>query len=142
MPSGNKLNGRAVGMPEGLAIGILWAIGWTALSVMVIGLLITKEIIKFEWIGYCIVFILISAPFIGSKIAYRKIKCKRLPVSTYTAAIYFVVLLGLNALCFGGRFEAVGVTLMCVCSGAFLSVLIDGAGKSRSTNRVYKKRHT
>lgn len=134
----NKLNGRADSIFKGLMIGGLWSAGWTILNVMILSFLISKEIIRFEMIGYCIIFILMSSAYIYAKIAYERIKQKRVIVQACAAAIYFMVLLGLNFLCFGGQYQAVGVTFMCVCGGASLSLLDKGTGKRKSGKYTHK----
>jgi len=140
MPVQNKLTGRAASIPKGLAIGSGWAIIWTAICITAISFLVSKEFVAFEMIGYGVIFTLISASYICAKISCSKIKQKRLLVSIYAACIYFILLMIVNLLCFGGEYTAVGVTLLCVICGATVSLMGNGMREDKRHKGTYKNR--
>ena len=131
----SKLNGRATSVPRGLALGTGLAVAWSALCIMLISLLVSKEIIGFGSIGYGIVFVLITSSYLSAKISYLKIKQKRIQISVIAAGIYFLILMIVNILFYGGEYTAVGVTLACVICGAVVSLLGNTTSKGLHQKR-------
>jgi len=135
-----KSNGRMLPMPKGLAIGLIYAAIWTAVNVAVVAYLFAEEILVFESIGYFIVFILMSSSYLCSKVSYAKTGRKQMLVCICAATGYLLTLIMINVLFFGCKFEAVGVTLMCVFGGSALSLL--GRRRDGGFNRGHVRKKT
>ena len=123
MVANKKITGTAASMPKGLAIsgGISTLI--TLIGCAVIALMTDKEILAEKNIGYGIMLILILASYAGSISAWNLIKHRRVLVCTAAGAVYFVVLLSITALFFGGQYTAVMETSMLVLCGSTLGIL-------------------
>lgn len=132
-----KPSGRAASMPAGLMTGLGIGIGITLLLCAVSAVMVDTGWIEEKDIGYCAMVILISAPFAGASTAQKRIKRQRLAVCGIFAALYFLVLMGITALLFGGQFEAVGVTLLLIVCGSVLPLLI---GERRNRGGKQRKR--
>ena len=135
-----KPSGRASSMPSGLVTGLSVSLCATLLLAAVSAKLLDLQWIGEKDIGYCAMVILLTAPFVGSKAAQARIKHQRLMVCAISAGLYFLTLMGITALFFGGQYEAVGVTLLLILCGASLS-LLTGNGKNRGGKRGKKRRH-
>ena len=77
--------------------------------------------------------------FLASLIAVRKIKRQRAAVCALAGLVYFLCLLAITALFFGGKFQAVAVTAVLILAGSGAAVLagINGGGGKRKQR--YKK---
>jgi len=140
MVMNQKPSGRASSMAGGLAAGFTVSIAVTVLLCA-----LSAKIVDLQWIGekdigYCAMVILLAAPFLGSKTAQKRIQRQRLTVCIISGSLYFLALMGITALFFGGQYEAVGVTMLMVAGGSVLSVL-SGEGRNRAGKRRKKKRH-
>ena len=138
MVMNQKPSGRASSMPMGVLTGLA-----VSLSVTILLAAISAKLIDIQWIGekdigYCAMVILIAAPFAGAKSAQKRIKRQQLMVCGISAGLYFLMLLGITALFFGGQYEAVSVTLLLILAGAALT-LLTGNGKHRAGKRRKKK---
>lgn len=136
-----KPSGRAASMPAGLITGLGIGIGITLLLSAVSAVMVDEGWIGEKDIGYCAMVILITAPFIGARTAQKRIKRQHLAVCGMFAVLYSLVLMGITALLFGGRFEAVGVTLLLIGCGSALPLLIGERRNRRGKGRKRKVRN-
>ncbi len=123
MTVNQKPSGRAVSMPRGLLIGGLTSLGITLAVTALLAKLMEREAIPDGKIGYWVMGMLLLAAVSGSAAAAGKIKRRRLMVSLLSGGVYFLTLMGITALFFGGQYEAVGVTAILVAGGSLLPVL-------------------
>ena len=133
-----KPSGRASSMVGGISGGLMWSACITAVLAALSAKMVDLEWIGEKDIGYCAMVILITASFAGSNIAWKKIKRQRLLVCVLSGSLYFLVLMGMTALFFGGQYEAVGVTFLLVICGTSL-VLLGGERKNRGGKRLKRK---
>ena len=130
-----KPSGRASSMPMGLTTGLVTSLGITILLAALSAKMVDMQWIEEKDIGYCAMVILLAAPYGGAVTAQNRIKRQRLLVCAISGGLYFLVLMGITALFFGGQYEAVGVTSLLIVGGTALSVLSGGqhnrAGKRR-----------
>ena len=139
MTANRKVTGRAVSIPAGLAMGAAMSILWTVAGAMIVAKLIESEVIPESALGYGAAGILLMGAFLASVTAFRKIKRQRAAVCTLAGLTYFLCLLAITALFFGGQFQAVAVTGVLILAGSGAAVLagINGAGGKRKQR--YKK---
>lgn len=135
-----KPTGRAASIPAGLLSGMVVSLGITILGAAIIAKLLDLGKMSEEMIGYSVMVMLMAASFAGALVSRSRIKRQHLLVCGLAAVLYFLMLLGITALFFGGQYEAVGVTGVLVFGGSMLAVLCgrrsDGAGKRRKAVRV------
>ena len=86
--------------------------------------------------------ILFLAAALGCRLAYRKIKHRRLLVFFLTALGYLVSLTAITALFFGGRFEGIFPTAMLIIGSSGMAFLFPGhrndAGKHRKISKQFR----
>lgn len=134
-----KINGRAMSMPGGVLLGGFVSLVCTIAGAALTALLIDREILGEEMMGYGCMLILMGASLLGSLFAWRKVKHQRMVVCLMTGLIYLLMLLALTALFFGGQYEAVGVTALMILSGSGTAVLMGmspGKGKGPARRKI------
>lgn len=138
MTGKRKLNGRTSSVPGGLAAGSFVSIAVTALSAALLAMLLDREILAWENVGYGIAFTILLAAYAGAITAWNRIRRQRLIVCLMSGMVYWGILLSLTALFFGGQFEAVGVTLLLIAGGCLCACLPAGKGSGGSRHAVRK----
>ena len=132
-----KPTGRASSMPAGLLTGGICALAGTLVLSAVLAKLVDMETIPQNKIGYGIMLLLLACAFLGANVACGKIKRQYLMVSVISAGIYFVVLLCITALFFGGQYSGVGVTAILVLGGSLLAAFArSGKGEGRKRRKT------
>lgn len=138
MVSARKPTGRAMSVPAGLAVGALTGVAVTLIGSALLAYLINREQIPVTALGYGTMVILFLASAAGSALAAGKIKHLHLQVSLMTGGVFFLILLGINALFFGGQYRGIGVTAAAILAGSFIQ-LLTRMGKGRGVRRLYRK---
>lgn len=133
-----KATGRALSIPAGVGIGTAGAMIWTILGAAVTALLVSREVVTETAVGYGALFILVSAAFISAKVSYQKIKHRRAMVMAVSGCAYFLCLLAMNALFFGGQYAGVGVTAAAILAGCVSAMLLGNGGKRGKRGHQYK----
>lgn len=132
--------GRAMTLPGGILLGACTSLLWTIAGAAILALLIDKEILAQTAIGYGSMVILLTASLIGSQTAWRKVKHQRVLVCMSAGGMYFLMLLAMTALFFGGQYEAMGVTAGLILAGSGCATFM-GAGKGRGHGHRVRKIH-
>lgn len=131
-----KHTGRTSSVPGGLAAGAMVSTILTALITAVLAVLLDKEIIRWENVGYGVLAMVMLSAFCGAVTANAKIRRQRFLVSLMSGLVYFGILLSITALFFGGQFEAVGVTGLLVAGGCACAALPSGGQGRRGYSRI------
>ncbi len=127
-------------MPAGIGIGTVGALLWTIAGAAMTAALVNGEIFAESAIGYGALIILITAAFLSAKVSYHKVKHRRAMVMGISGIAYYLCLLAINALFFGGQYAGMGVTAGAILAGSLCALLLGtGERKSRS-HRQYKIR--
>ena len=121
---GNFKRGKAASIPAGILAG-----GVTGLAISVAGAVAAGKMLDLEWIpvasiGYGAMVILLASSYLASQMAWNRVKHQRILVSLGAGGSYYLMLLAMTALFFGGQYSAVGVTALLVLAGSGSSVLI------------------
>ena len=126
-------------IPVGIGLGLALAWFISIIGVGVTALLIHSEAIPENGMGYGIVITLIVACIIGALFSVSKIQRLRLQMAMLFGVVYYLSLLGTNALFFGGQYSGMGVTAL-VVFGACSAVAFMGlsGGKTRKFNGLKK----
>jgi len=131
--------GRALSLPAGIGIGALTGLAITIAGAMAAGKLLDAEMIEMESVGYAAMVILLLSSYISSQMAWRKVKRQRAAVSLGAGGIYYLLLLAMTALFFGGRYSGMGVTALLVLAGNGSAVLLGLYGRRPGKRNSYPK---
>lgn len=140
MHMNQKLFGRALGIPAGVGLGALISLLITLVGAALVSYLIAAEKIGEGTIGFSALIILSVAAAIGAWCAVSVVKRLRLQVSMMSGGSYYLILLALTALFFGGQYEGMGVSALIILAGCALVALIPSkSGKIfRKKKRSYR----
>lgn len=134
-----KPTGRASSMPAGLIAGALCGLVGTLLFSAILAKLVDSEIIPQDKVGYGIMVLLLICAFLGANEACRRTKRQYLIVCAISAGVYFLILLSITALFFGGQYSGIGVTAILILCGSILSAFTrsrKGEGRKRRKKRA------
>lgn len=131
-----KINtGKAASMPGGLALGAGVSVAVTLVLSAIIAKLVQMEVLRQDQIGYAVMVLLITASSLGAAIAQGKVKHQRVLVCMLSGLIYYVILICITALFFGGQYTGFGVTGLLILGGAGTTALLSGRRKGRGGKR-------
>ena len=114
-----KISGKSVGIPLGLAVGELVSMIITVAAAAVAAWLIATEKIGEGGIGYAATIITALAAAVGAWVSSALIKRMRLQICMLSGVCYFLILLALTALLFGGQYRGIGlsaIVILCACA--------------------------
>lgn len=126
-----KMKGTATAMPMGLAIGGLISLIITMAGAAATANLISNQRIGENGIGYASMIILLVSAAMGAWGAFGCIKKQRLQVCLMSAAVYYLTLLTITALFFGGQYRGMGVTALVILIGALAVALFPSKGNTK-----------
>lgn len=132
-----KLKGRATAIPVGLAVGGIISLIITLAGAAATAHLVLNERIGENGIGYASIVILLLGSVMGAWGAFSCIKKQRLQICLLSAATYYLLLLAITALFFGGQYQGMGVTAVVILIGGAIVALFPAKGK---TNFKFRKR--
>lgn len=134
MKQTRKRNGRAMGMGQGLLLGLAISLGITLSGAAILASLVDREVMPWEKIGYGVLVTVMVASAAGAMISSGKIKRQRLLVCASSGLVYWLSLLAVTAILFGGQYEGVGVTAGLIIAGCGVSCL--AGGRNRGGKRL------
>ena len=83
--------------------------------------------------------ILLTSAIIGSWIAMKKAKHKRIQISLLTGTGYYLSLLAVTALFFDGQYTAMGVTALLILGGSLAAAVAEEGSSRKRNNAHYPK---
>lgn len=125
-----KPTGRAVSIPAGLATGGIASMAVTIAAAAILAKLISDELVAMEYMGYGIMAILLISSWTGAAVARTKTKRQKWLVSVLAACVYFLTLLAVTALFFGGQYSGAGETGLLILCGSMVGCLLNRPGKT------------
>ena len=134
-----QVKGRAVSIPGGLAIGAAVSMVVTIIIAAIGANLVMNQILPQENIGYCSLFALLAGGITGAITASAKVKHRKLVVCLLSGLVYYVILLSMTALFFGGQYEGMGVTLITVAIATVAAAMISSREGKQKKHRGHKK---
>lgn len=142
MVKNRKPTGTASSIPAGIAMAVLISMLITLLGTAISAYLVHSESIRQESIGYASMMVLLVSGAVGALTAINRIKRMRLQMCLLSGACYFLVLLSVTALFFGGQYEGIGTTALTILIGcgsiAALSVLLEKKGSAYRRKKDYR----
>jgi hypothetical protein len=133
-----KLTGKAPSLGGSAAAGVMLGIAWTIISAMIIAKLVDLEVLPMEKVGYGSMAAVLSAVFFGASLAGKKAGHMVVQAAALSGGAYFLCLLLVNALFFGGIYVGMGVTFLLVVSATAAAILASGKGSGRKRCKHYK----
>ncbi len=120
-----------------LAVGVCVSVIGLLAATFILSMLVHHERVSVNGINYGTLFILMISALLGSCAAIKSYGEKRVCIGALAGLIYGVVLLGITALFFGGRYRGVTVTLFLVLGmGAVSGLLaINGNGGNKRKHK-------
>ena len=82
----------------------------------------------------------VGLPYCSAE-AVKKIKKMPMEMALANGAAYFVILVLLTAVVFGGRYQGMGVTFLCVGIGSVIAGISAGKGRRKAKRKATKKWH-
>lgn len=133
-----RVTGRATSMPAGIGVGLLASIFLTVAGSAIVSLLISRETIQENGIGYGAILILLLSSSVGALAAWRCIRHQRVIVCMIHGLCYYLVLLGFTALFFGGQYQGMGVTALVILAGCGTIGLLGLSGGKKGNRKIKK----
>ena len=115
-----KVTGNAKGIPLAIALALGAAVSITVLGAAVISFLLESEKAGEGSVGYAAMITLFLSSVAGAWLAARLSKKMRLQVCLLTGGAYYLTLLAMTALLFGGQYERLGVSALITLAGCGL----------------------
>ena len=139
MVTNQKVTGTASSMPGGLAVGAGISLLITFVGSWLSAYLISTEKLPQSAIGYCAMGILLLSALLGALVAVHRIKRRRLYACILSGLIYYIILLSMTALFFGGQYQGMGVTALLVVGGTGTAALLSTKGEGSYRHRKKRK---
>lgn len=136
-----KLTGRATSIPKGILTAVAISMSWTLIASITGAYLISKEWISHNQTGSVAIFVLITASVVGGMVAAGRIKRHRIRMAGLHGGLYYILLILLNLLCFGGQFQGMGVTLIFVLLGTVAAGVLGSRTAGKGKGRRRRKTH-
>ncbi len=133
-----KITGRAPSLVKAVGAGVVVGAVWTLISAAIIAKLLESEVLPVENVGYGAMAAILSAVFTGAAVAGKRAGHMVIQASALSGAAYFLCLLMVNALFFGGGYAGIGVTFLLVVLATGCALLMAGKGRGRRGRTRYK----
>ncbi len=130
--------GRRPNWGKAVVKGTVTALVSAFLCAAILAKLVDSEVIKMEQIGYGILIGHLLAVFMGTKVAIGGAGKEGLYAACATGAGYYLALLIVGGLFFGGSFAGLGVTLLLTTLATLGAVLTGGEKRMRKGHKHYK----
>ena len=132
---------KAESIPSGLALGAGVSLVLTIALAALIVKLVQTETLQQNQIGYAVMVLLLISSFLGATIARGRVNNRRAMVCMLSGMIYFLILVSITALFFGGQYEGFGATALVVLGGAGTAALLSAgrAGKGAGRRKAYRR---
>lgn len=127
-------HGKAVSIPSGLGYSLLINAFITMMGVIILSVMLDRNRITWENVGYWIMVTLFAASFCGGRIAITTIKTQKYLISLMSGLLYWVFLLCITALFFGGQFSSVPETVLLILSGTLSAALLYSPRRKTAKN--------
>ena len=135
MTVNRKAAGTASSVPGGLAAGAVVSMGITLLASALTAWLILGGRMPVEAVGYCAMIILLLSSAAGAAVAIGRIRRCRFQICMAAGIVYYVCLLSITALFFGGIYDGMGVTALMVLCGSGVVILAGSRDSGRRRSR-------
>ena len=140
MATKRKVKGTALSMPMGLALALAVSLVLTLVLAGLTACLALEGKIAESAIGYGAMGTVLVSSVVGALIAAARIKRRRLMTCLVSGGCYYLALLSITALFFGGQYQGMGVTALLVFAGAGSVALLGLKGERGGVKKSRKYR--
>ena len=141
MVANQNERGTAASVPVGLATGLGISLLLTVIMAALTAWLEGEGVIQDTAIGYGAMLTLLVSALFGALTAAGKIKRQRAIMCAASGLCYFLSLICITALFFGGQYEGVGVSALLILGASAAAIFLPGRGGKSTTVRVRKLRN-
>ena len=138
MVTTRKQTGKAMSMPAGLTFGAAVSLGITIIVSIIIAKMVDTGTMEEAGIGYGAMVILLVSSISGAFVSTGMIKRQKLIVCVLSGVIYYLTLLSITGLFFGGQYNGMGITALLVAGGC-TSVILLGMRQGRGRKKAVGK---
>ena len=138
MVRNHKVTGTSSSIPAGIAFGVALALLVSLGGAAITTYLVHNEIVRQESIGLAAIVILTIAAAVGAALAMIRIKRLKMQMCLLTGLFYYLALIGMTALFFGGQYQGMGAAALAVLAGSGL-VAILGMKEKKIGKMKHKK---
>ena len=142
MVKSKRISGTAMSMAGGIALGVGVSFVISIAGALIMTAMISNQSMPFENVGMGCVVLIAAAALVGAYIAALLIKRRNLLVCGITGLAYFLVLLSVSAMFFGGTYSGVGMGALMVLMGsggaAVLSIALKKKPNWSKRNRAFR----
>ncbi len=139
MITDRKATGRAKSIPMGLAIGWVVSMALTLTAAVILTYLVLNETMQESVIGAAGMVVLPLSAALGALTSASMVKRRWMQICIGAGGIYFLTLLGMTALFFGGQYSGVGVSaLLIFCAVAVVGALGLKGEKRPTKNKKFR----
>ena len=135
-----KVTGRSRAMAVGLGVGLAVSLVLTVIGVSIVVTLVLGDKLGQEAVGYASMGILMLSAALGAWLAAALVKRRWMIVCLGAGGSYYLTLLAITALFFGGQFQGMGVTALTVLGGCGCVGLLGLRGEKTGRKKVKKYR--
>lgn len=139
MVANRKVNGTAKAAPIGIGVAVGVTGLTTLIGAMIIAVLISREVIAPDSIGYGSMAVLLMSSLLGGCTAAALIKHRKAMVCGLTGLGYYGLLLCATALLFGGQYQGMGVTGAVIACGTGMAILL--SAREPGKRKMSKRKH-
>lgn len=138
----NKMaTGRATPMPVGFSLGVGIGVGVTLILSAFIAYFVQSGSLEESAVGYSSGVILLLSSALGALVSASRIKRRWMLICLGTGGLYYLSLIAMTGLFFGGQYQGMGVTAILVFIGAGLTGLLGAKEKGSGKWKRRKYRH-
>ena len=134
-----KLSGKALSTPGGIGLGLLASMAVTFCGAAILAWLVAGERLGENVIGYGAMVILLLSSLLGALLAANRIKRMRVQMCLVSGGVYYLTLLAMTAMFFGGTYQGMGVAALMVFAGCGAAALIGLRGR-KGKQMKFKRR--
>ena len=140
MAVNKKVTGKSRPMVAGIGIGLAVSMFLTMIGAALVANLILSGKMGEEGIGYGATATLLLSSAAGAWLAAILIKRRWMLVCLGAGGIYYLMLLAITAMFFGGQYQGMGVTALLVLGGSGAMGLLGVRGEKTPHKRTQKYR--
>lgn len=138
MAVSKKVRGTASAMPMGILLGTMTGAAMLGIASLILAWLIHSGKVRVSTMGYISMGILLITAAAGSLLAILRVKRRKILVGLLTGGSLYAVLLGTNALFFGGHYQGMLTTALMIFVGSLTPAVLGMRGEVSSHKRAKK----
>lgn len=132
-------DGKASTTTIGLAWGMCEELLLTIIGSAIIAVLVLEGKMSEENIGYGIMLVLLAVSYAGAAFSAARIKRRKIMVCGISGLLYWLMLMLITLLFFGGQFGTVWAPIFLIFAGSMAAAIVPGRGERGQPKRKKKK---